>query len=96
MIDAAMGTIATARLEAALIVSVRMVKRAMTQDAVAGSWAQSVTESAGPFSTTLNYGSTGSTGELWLSKADRALLGISSQKALAVEIFGEPRRAWWW
>lgn len=96
LIDVAVGHPATTEVElaAATIVSVRMVKRAMQLDIIAG--AQSVTESNGPFSTTLNYGQ-GNTGELYLTKADRALLGIGKQKVFTIELEGDrPTPPWWW
>lgn len=77
-----------------LLVSVEMVRRAMlapVDQAPAGQ----VQQTAGPFSQSVSY--TNPTGDLYLTKAERQMLGAGGQAAFTVPL-GSPRsashRAW--
>lgn len=79
-----------------LIVSVEMVKRAMlapVDQAPAGQ----VQQTAGPFSQSISY--TNPTGDLYLTKAERRLLGGGVQRASSVDMT-PPHTPWpstpWW
>lgn len=70
-----------APVDAKKVVSCRMIRRV-----IAGMSSQSVpmgaiqgTVSAGPYSQTWNYGSGASSGELYLSKTDKLMLGIGDK-----------------
>lgn len=70
-----------AQLDAKKVVSCRMIRRV-----IAGMSSQSVpmgaiqgTVTAGPYSQTWNYGSGASSGELYLSKTDKLMLGIGDK-----------------
>ena len=66
------------------IVSCNMVKRAMFTDA----GVQSTQETVGPFSATHNF--TNPTGDLYLAKADRKLLGLERQQIVSImPMFGD-------
>ena len=65
-----------------LMVSCEMVKRAMI--APGGIGVQSVQQSAGPYSETKQY--TNPTGDLYLLKEERRLLGCGVQKAFTVSM----------
>lgn len=72
---------ATAENDVKKVVSCRMVRRV-----IAGMSSQSVpmgaiqgTVTAGPYSQTWNYGSGASSGELYLSKTDKLMLGIGDK-----------------
>lgn len=69
-------------ITARMIVSCDMVKRAMVSPGGIG--VQSVQQSAGPYSETTQY--TNPTGDLYLTKADRRLLGCGVQKAFTVSM----------
>lgn len=70
-------------LDARLIVSCEMVKRAMaTPGGVDGIGVNSVQAGAGPFQQTQQFSNP--TGDLYLTKADRALLGCGQQVAFTV------------
>lgn len=69
-----------AELAARMIVSCEMVKRAMaTPGGVAGIGVTSVQAGAGPFQETQQFANP--TGDLYLTKADKSLLGCGSQVA---------------
>lgn len=69
---------------ARLIVSCEMVKRAMasTTAGLAGVGVTSIQQGAGPYQETLQFANP--TGDLYLTKADRRLLGCGSQAAFTV------------
>lgn len=70
-------------LEARLIVSCRMVKRAMaTPGGVEGVGVSSLQAGAGPFQQTQQFSNP--SGDLYLTKADRKLLGCGNQVAFTV------------
>lgn len=74
-------------LPARLIVSCEMVKRALLTNPDQPA-AVSTTQSAGPWSSGITYANP--TGDLYLSKADRSLLGISRQRAGSVDLAAGP------
>jgi len=79
-----------------LIVSCEMVKRALLSSGVAGgAGATSVQQGAGPYQETVQYANP--TGDLYLTKADKALLGCGSQEAFTVPMSSSPSVApdWW-
>lgn len=67
------------------IVSCEMVKRAMANPAGVG--INSVQQGAGPYQETVQY--TNPTGDLYLTKADRKLLGCGRQVAFTVSMIPE-------
>jgi hypothetical protein len=70
-------------LSARLIVSCRMVKRAMaTPGGVDGIGVESIQAGAGPFQETQKF--TNPSGDLYLTRADRKLLGCGNQAAYTV------------
>lgn len=72
-----------AELAARRIVSCEMVKRAMIAgDSMPG--VETVQDGAGPFQTSFKY--TNPTGDLYLTKADRKLLGCGAQSAFTVSM----------
>lgn len=71
-------------LRARLIVSCGMVERAMKSDGTAGVTQESRTQ--GPFSSSFTFANP--TGDLYLTKADRKLLGIGRQTAFMVDMAG--------
>lgn len=85
-------------LDARKIVSCEMVKRAMsTPGGVDGIGVSSVQAGAGPFQQTQQFSNP--TGDLYLTKADRALLGCGDQVAFTVPMANwgtvqEP--PYWW
>lgn len=71
------------QIAARLIVSCEMVKRAMVAgDAMPG--VETIQEGAGPFQTSFKYSNP--TGDLYLTKADRKLLGCGAQAAFTVSM----------
>lgn len=87
-----------AELSVRLIVSCEMVKRAMaTPGGLEGIGVSSVQAGAGPFQQTHQF--TNPTGDLYLTKGDRALLGCGAQVAFTVPmadwgaVGGPP---YWW
>lgn len=72
-----------AELSARLIVSCRMVKRAMaTSGGVEGVGVESIQAGAGPFQQTQKFSNP--SGDLYLTRADRKLLGCGKQTAYTV------------
>lgn len=72
-------------LSARLIVSCEMVKRAMaTPGGVGGIGVTSVQAGAGPFQETQQFSNP--TGDLYITKADKALLGCGRQVAFTVPL----------
>lgn len=82
--------------EARLIVSCRMVKRAMaTPGGVDGVGVESVQAGAGPFQQTQRF--VNPSGDLYLTKADRRLLGCGDQVAFTVPMGNwAPIAPDWW
>lgn len=70
-------------LQARLVVVCRMIKRAyaVPDDAVG---VGSVQQGAGPYQSTLTFSNP--TGDLYLTKADRRLLGCESQRAFMIDL----------
>jgi hypothetical protein len=68
------------QLQARLIVSCEIVKRAMIQPAGVG--VNSAQQAAGPYSQSVQFANP--TGDLYLTKADRKLLGCNAQQAFTV------------
>jgi|SRR5690625_185418 len=70
-------------LQARLVVVCRMIKRAyaVPDDAVG---VGSVQQGAGPYQSTLTF--TNPTGDLYLTKADRRLLGCAGQRAFTIDL----------
>lgn len=79
-------SLTTAQLSARKIVSARMVKRAMASPGGVG--VESTQQGSGPFQLTAQYSNP--TGDLYLTKADRRLLGCGGQRAATVSMFTEP------
>lgn len=69
-------------LAARRIVSCEMVKRAMASGSGGGVGVTSVQQGAGPYQETVQFANP--TGDLYLTKADRRLLGWDSQEAFTV------------
>lgn len=71
-------------LNARMIVSCEMVKRAMASSAggVSGVGVTSIQQGAGPYQETVQFSNP--TGDLYLSKSDRKLLGCGAQVAFTV------------
>ena len=72
---------------AAVHVSVEMVKRAMLSPVDAAPMAQ-FQQTGGPFSTSGTF--VNPTGDVYLSKGDRRLLGCRRQKAYSIDMAGIP------
>lgn len=72
-------------LAARKIVSCEMVKRAMaTSGGIGGVGVTSVQQGAGPYQETVQFSNP--TGDLYLSKSDRKLLGCGAQEAFTVSM----------
>lgn len=71
-------------LQERLIVSCRMVQRAMA--AGVGPAVTQESQTRGPFSGQVTYANP--TGDVYLTKADRALLGVGGQRAGSVSMLG--------
>lgn len=71
-------------LAARLIVSCEMVKRAMASGVTGGVGVTSVQQGAGPYQETTQFANP--TGDLYLSKSDRKLLGCGAQAAFTVSM----------
>ncbi len=72
-------------LSARLVVSVGMVKRAMASGTGAGAvGVTSVQQGAGPYQETMQFANP--TGDLYLTKGDRKLLGCGAQAAFTVSM----------
>ena len=71
-------------LAARLIVSCEMVKRAMASGDTGGVGVTSVQQGAGPYQQTMQF--TNPTGDLYLTKADKVLLGCGNQEAFTVSM----------
>lgn len=69
-------------LAARKIVSCEMVKRAMSSAATGGVGVASIQQGAGPYQETVQFSNP--TGDLYLTKADRKLLGCGAQVAFTV------------
>lgn len=69
-------------LSARLIVSCEMVKRAMAAADTGGVGVTSVQQGAGPYQQTTQFANP--SGDLYLTKADKALLGCSRQDAFTI------------
>lgn len=84
-------------LQARLIVSCEMVKRAMAAPAGAPDMGvSSVQSGAGPFQQTLQFSNP--TGDLYLTKAERSLLGCGAQEAFTIRMGVAPYTYppdWW-
>lgn len=81
--------------ELPLIVTTRMVKRSMSVGAMGT--LDGVTQhqqSAGPFSQSVSFAAP--TGDLYLSKAERKMLGISTQRAFMVDTTPDCSYTWPW
>ena len=75
-------------LAARKIVSCEMVKRAMaTSGGIGGVGVTSVQQGAGPYQETVQFSNP--TGDLYLSKSDRKLLGCGAQEAFTVSMSGD-------
>lgn len=72
--------------EGARIVTCAVVKRAM-QSPVDAPPLTSQQTAAGPFQQTLSFANP--TGDLYLTKADKLLLGYGSQRAFSIDLVGE-------
>lgn len=84
-----------AELSARLIVSCEMVKRAMAAGDTGGVGVTSVQQGAGPYQQTTQFANP--SGDLYLTKADKALLGFGKQGAFTVPMSCyEPVRPDWW
>jgi hypothetical protein len=77
-------------LEARQVVSKRMVRRAMSV-AVDALGVGSIQQGAGPYQETRNF--TNPAGDLYLTKADRRLLGVGRQVAGMVDLAPDPGRS---
>lgn len=75
-----------AELRVRLIVSCEMVKRAMASPGGVG--VTSTQMGAGPYQETVQF--TNPTGDLYLTKADRRLLGCGGQGAFMIDLAPEP------
>lgn len=71
-------------LSARLVVSVGMVKRAMASGDTGGIGVTSVQQGAGPYQETMQFANP--TGDLYLTKADKVLLGCGRQKAFMIDL----------
>lgn len=65
----------------------QMVRRAMATPAIPEG-ATSISQSAGPFATTLGFSSGGSNNSLYLTRAEKKLLGIGRQRAGSFDLLG--------
>ncbi|WP_345438430.1 Gp19/Gp15/Gp42 family protein [Microbacterium gilvum] len=85
-------------LASRLIVSCEMVKRAMVtgSSGSGGLGVTSVQQGAGPYQETVQFSNP--TGDLYLTKADKALLGCGKQTAFTVSMAPDPAPVtlvWW-
>jgi len=71
-------------VEVLKLVSVRMVKRAMTAPAGFEGVSQ-FNQTAGPFAQATQFANP--TGDMWLTKVDRRLLGVGGSKAFSVDMW---------
>lgn len=84
----------TQELSARLIVSCEMVKRAMaTPGGIDGLGVTSLQSGAGPFQETQQFSNP--TGDLYLTKGDRKLLGCGAQVAFTVPMVDRESLNWW-
>lgn len=75
-------------LAARMVVSCRMVKRAMaTPGGIEGIGVESIQAGAGPFQETQKFANP--SGDLYLTKADKGLLGCGRQVAFTVPLISE-------
>lgn len=77
-----------ADLDARKIVSCEMVKRAMMSPTGDGFGVTRTSESVGPFQRSLDFSNP--TGDLYLTKADKILLGGGNQRAFTIPMTPEP------
>lgn len=72
------------------IVSVRMVKRAMLSADAGGAGVTSLQQSGGPYQQTQQFANP--LGDLYLTKADKRLLGCGGQRAFSIDLLasGDP------
>lgn len=73
--------------QVALMIVCQMVRRAMATPAIPEG-ATSISQSAGPFATTLGFSSGGSNNSLYLTRAEKKLLGIGRQRAGSFDLLG--------
>ena len=77
-----------AELAARKIVSCEMVKRAMAAADTGGIGVTSIQQGAGPFQATTQFANP--TGDLYLTKADKSLLGCGGQRAFMIDLAPPP------
>lgn len=82
-----------AQLEARKIVSCNMVKRAMLNSEQAAG-IESTQATAGPFSRSFNFSNP--TGEMYLTKKDRKLIGCGGQRAFTIDTAPPGAGVWPW
>lgn len=71
----------------AMMVVCQMVKRAMATPALPDG-ATSISQTAGPFATTLGFSAPGTNASLYLTRVEKKLLGIGKQRAGNIDLLG--------
>lgn len=85
MVRAAVGAGVPVDGQVAVVVVCQMVRRAMAAPALPDG-ATSISQSAGPFTTALGFSSPGSQNALYLTRAEKKLLGAGKQRAFTVDL----------
>lgn len=85
LVEANLGAGATLDPAIAVMVVCQMVRRAMASSALPEG-ATSISQSAGPFTTALGFSSPGSQNALYLTRAEKKLLGAGRQRAFTFDL----------
>lgn len=73
----------------AVMVVCQMVRRAMTATPLPDG-ATSISQTQGPFTTSLGFGAGGNSNALYLTRAEKKLLGAGRQRAASIDLLTEP------